>query len=175
MAFSSDTSASSQSVEVTPKPCLQKDILERMCCSQLRPTLIGCNYSLDIEGQDLRSVWESCQDTSDTTVYVKCLLSVCDMRCNLIPVDTSSILSKRGTKGHLTSHSKNVVESYSLKEDDSCYCWKLLFYEVLMRRNWLTPGSNPITPFEHSADGAMFNTGVGRRLLPMAQCLQTWS
>lgn len=149
-----------------------KRIYLRICCSQLRPTLIGCNCSLDIEGQDLCSIWESSQDTSDTTLI--CLLSVCDMRCKLILFDTSSILSRRGAKGHLTSHAKKVFESHSLKDDDSCYCWRLLFYKSLMRRNKLTPGSKPITPFEHSADGAIFNRRVGLRVL-MAQCHQTWS
>ena len=28
---------------------------------QLRPTLVGCNYSLEIEGQDLCSIGESSQ------------------------------------------------------------------------------------------------------------------
>lgn len=154
---------------------MKKDLLERIRCSRLSPTLLLLVTwhwrprpvsSMRAQPRYLGycSVWN---------IPTKCLWYKIEADSS-VPHHQYSV--KEVPRDHLTSPLEKVVESHRLKDNNSGYCWKLLFYKSLMEgtgTHCCTSASKTVALFAQSVDSAMFLPVVSPRLLLMAQCVYT--
>ena len=153
---------------------MKKDLLRRICCSQLRPTLL-LSVTWHWRPRPVSSMGVQPRYLSYCSVWnvpTKCLRNGLEVHSS-VPHHQYSV--EEVPRDRLTSPLEKVVESHSLKANTSGYCWKLLFYASLTEgtgTHCCASASERAAPFERSADSATFTPPVGLRLLVVAQCVR---